>query len=130
MHSNPIDWTGVQTRRIRRKKGTIVFSQGDVCETVLYIEQGSVRLSVVSHAGKEAIVAVIESGHFFGEGCLVRQPQWMATATAVISCILVEIDGSEFTRQMLATPARAGVPHPHAHQERSHRRGRDRSAVQ
>jgi CRP/FNR family cyclic AMP-dependent transcriptional regulator len=104
MHSEPVDWTGVQTRRIRRKKGTIVFAQGDVCETVLYIEQDTVRLSVVSHAGKEAIV---EPGHFFGEGCLVRQPRRMATATAVTSCIFVEIEEPELTRQMLARPALA-----------------------
>jgi CRP/FNR family cyclic AMP-dependent transcriptional regulator len=107
MHSNPIDWTGVQTRRLRRKKGTIVFRQGAVCQTVLYIEQGTVRLSVLSHAGKEAIVAVLHPGHFFGEGCLVRQPQRMATATAVTACILVEIEEAEFTRQMLARPALA-----------------------
>jgi CRP/FNR family cyclic AMP-dependent transcriptional regulator len=107
MQSDRIDWTGVQIRRIRRKKGTIVFRQGDVCETVFYIEQGTVRLSVVSHVGKEAIVAVIEPSHFFGEGCLVRQPQRMATATAVTSCILVEIEEPEFTRQMLARSALA-----------------------
>ena len=107
MHSDPIDWTGVQTRRLRRKKGTIVFRQGGDCQTVLYIEQGTVRLSVLSHAGKEAIVAVLQPGHFFGEGCLVRQPQRMATATAVTTCVLVEIEEQEFTRQMLARPALA-----------------------
>jgi CRP/FNR family cyclic AMP-dependent transcriptional regulator len=107
MHNDRIDWTGVKTRRVRHKKGTIIFAQGDACETVLYIEQGNVRLSVVSHAGKEAIVALLESGHFFGEGCLAGQPQRMATATAVTACAVVEIERQELTRQILAKPVLA-----------------------
>ena len=107
MYNEKIDWTGVQTRRVRHKKGTIVFAQGDVCGTVLYIEQGNVRLSVVSHAGKEAIVALLEPGHFFGEGCLAGQTQRMATATAVTACMVVEIEKQELTRQILARPVLA-----------------------
>jgi CRP/FNR family cyclic AMP-dependent transcriptional regulator len=107
MYNEKIDWTGVQTRRVRHKKGTIVFAQGDVCGTVVYIEQGNVRLSVVSHAGKEAIVALLEPGHFFGEGCLAGQAQRMATATAVTACTVVEIEKQELTRQILARPALA-----------------------
>ena len=107
MHNDRIDWTGVQTRRTRHKKSTIVFAQGDLCGTVLYIEQGHVRLSVVSHTGKEAIVAVLEPGHFFGEGCLAGQPQRMATATAVTACTVVEIEKQELTRQILARPVLA-----------------------
>jgi CRP/FNR family cyclic AMP-dependent transcriptional regulator len=104
MHNEKIDWTGVKTRRVRHKKGTIVFAQGDACQTVLHIEQGNVRLSVVSHAGKEAIVALLEAGHFFGEGCLAGQPLRMATATAVTACTVVEIEKQELTRQILARP--------------------------
>jgi CRP/FNR family cyclic AMP-dependent transcriptional regulator len=107
MHNDKIDWTGAETRRVRHKKGTIVFAQGDVCQTVLYIEQGNVRLSVVSHAGKEAIVAVLDPGYFFGAGSLAGQPQRMATATAVTACTVVEIEKQEFTRQMLSKPALA-----------------------
>jgi CRP-like cAMP-binding protein len=107
MYTDKIDWAGVQTRRVRHKKGTTVFRQGDVCGTVLYIEHGNVRLSVVSHAGKEAIVALLEPGHFFGEGCLAGQPQRMATATAVTACTVVEIEKQELTRQILARPVLA-----------------------
>jgi CRP/FNR family cyclic AMP-dependent transcriptional regulator len=102
-----IDWTGVQTRHLRPKRGAIIFAQGETCETVLFIEQGNVRLSVVSHAGKEAIVALLEAGHFFGEGCLAGQPQRMATATAVTAGAIVEIEKEELTRQMLARPGLA-----------------------
>ena len=49
----------------------------------MYVEKGAVRLSVLSHAGKEAVVALLEVGHFFGEGCLAGQPHRMATATAM-----------------------------------------------
>ncbi len=106
-HHETIDWTGVQSRRVRHKRGTIVFEQGDVAGTVLFIEQGNVRLSVVGHAGKEGTVAVLDSGHFFGEGCLAGQPKRMATATAVTTCTVVEIEKQELTRQMLANPALA-----------------------
>jgi CRP/FNR family cyclic AMP-dependent transcriptional regulator len=107
MYNDRIDWTDVQTRRVRHKKGTVVFAQGDVCSTVLYLEQGTVRISVVSHAGKEAIVAVLDAGHFFGEGCLAGQAQRMATATAVTACAVVEIQKDELTRQMLTKPVLA-----------------------
>jgi CRP/FNR family cyclic AMP-dependent transcriptional regulator len=49
----------------------------------MYVEKGAVRLSVLSHAGKEAVVALLEVGHFFGEGCLAGQLHRMATATAM-----------------------------------------------
>jgi CRP-like cAMP-binding protein len=107
MRSDTIDWTGVQTRRIRLNKGTIVYAQGDVCGTVLHIEHGNVRLSVLSHAGKEAIVALLDPGDFFGEGCLAGQPQRMATATVVTSGTIVEIEKKEFARQIVVRPALA-----------------------
>ncbi len=107
MHSDTIDWTGVQTRRIRHKKGAIVYAQGDVCGTVLHIEHGNVRLSVLSHSGKEAIVALLDPGDFFGEGCLAGQPQRIATATVVTSCTIVEIEKREFARQIVAKPVLA-----------------------
>jgi CRP/FNR family cyclic AMP-dependent transcriptional regulator len=107
MHNDQIDWTGVQTRRARHKPGTIVYRQGDARATVLYIEEGHVRLSVISHAGNEAIIAILDPGHFFGEGCLAGQPQRMATATAVTACTVVEIEKQELTRQMHAKPALA-----------------------
>ena len=52
----------------------MIFAQGDPATSVMYVEEGAVRLSVLSHAGKEAVIAVLEAGHFFGEGCLAGQP--------------------------------------------------------
>jgi CRP/FNR family transcriptional regulator, cyclic AMP receptor protein len=60
-----------------------IYSQGDPSNTVLYIQQGSVKLSVLSQTGKEAVVGVLSAGEFFGEGALAGQPVRLATATAM-----------------------------------------------
>ena len=78
-----VDWTGVQTQRTDYAPGSVVFAQGDPADDIMYVESGSVRLSVVSHAGKEAVVAMLDEGHFFGEGCIAGQTVRMATATAM-----------------------------------------------
>ena len=61
----------------------VIFAQGDRCANVLYVQSGTVKLSVLSSGGKEAVVAMFGPGDFFGEGCLAGQPVRMATATAV-----------------------------------------------
>ena len=63
-------------------KGTVLFAQGDAATQVFYIQQGSVKLSVLSKTGKEAIVAMLGAGDFLGEGCLAGQTRRMATAKA------------------------------------------------
>ena len=73
-------------------KQTIIFSQGDAADAVFYIQEGQVKLSVVSQKGKEAIVAILEPGDFFGEGCLAGQLVYMATATARENATLVRLD--------------------------------------
>ena len=55
----------------------------------MYLEGGNVQLSVLSHTGKEAVIAVLQVGHFFGEGCLASQPQRMSTASAMDRCTIV-----------------------------------------
>jgi CRP-like cAMP-binding protein len=60
---------------------------------------------VLSHAGKEAVIAVLEAGHFFGEGCLVGQTQRMATASAMSACTIIVVDKGEMVRQLHAQPA-------------------------
>ena len=67
--------------------------------------QGAVRLSVLSHAGKEAVVAVLDVGHFFGEGCLAGQSQRMATATAMTASTILAVEKQEMVRQLHAQPA-------------------------
>jgi CRP-like cAMP-binding protein len=70
----------------------------------MYVASGAVRLSVLSHAGKEAVVAVIDTGHFFGEGCLAGQQQRMATATAIVPSSILSVDKPEMVRQLHADP--------------------------
>jgi CRP-like cAMP-binding protein len=79
------------------KKETI-FSQGDPGTTVLYIQKGGVRLSVVNEAGKEAVVAVLGPGDFFGEGCLAGQPLRIGTATAITATTALVIEKKEMSR--------------------------------
>jgi CRP/FNR family transcriptional regulator, cyclic AMP receptor protein len=64
-------------------RGEPIFVQGEPCDSVLYIQRGGVKLSVVSKAGKEAVVAMLEPGDFFGEGCLAGQAKRMGSATAI-----------------------------------------------
>ena len=71
----------------------------------MYVAQGAVRLSVLSHAGKEAVIAVLDNNHFFGEGCLVGQPHRMATASALAVCEIVIVEKPEMVRQLHTQPA-------------------------
>ena len=103
--ADPVDWTGTRTERIEYKPGAIIFAQGDPATSVMYIEQGAVRLSVLSHAGKEAVVAVLDVAHFFGEGCLAAQSQRMASATALTACTILVVEKQEMVRQLRAKPA-------------------------
>jgi CRP-like cAMP-binding protein len=100
-----IDWTGVPSQRAKYAPGTTIFVQGDAAASVMYVEEGTVRLSVLSHAGKEAVVAVLDVGHFFGEGCLVGQPYRMATATAMARCTIVVVGKPDMVRQLHEQPA-------------------------
>jgi CRP/FNR family transcriptional regulator, cyclic AMP receptor protein len=70
----------------------------------MYVERGAVRLSVLSHAGKEAVVALLDIGHFFGEGCLAHQSQRMVTATAMVPSTILAVEKHEMVRQLHAEP--------------------------
>jgi CRP/FNR family cyclic AMP-dependent transcriptional regulator len=74
------------------QKHHILFAQGDAANAVFYIQEGQVKLSVVSRQGKEAVVAILEQGGFFGEGCLAGQLVYMATATSLGQSSIVRID--------------------------------------
>ena len=94
------NWDGKRIDRHRYAPNASIFAQGDAATNVMFIEQGVVRLSVVSHAGKEAIIGMLDIGHFFGEGCLAGQSRRMAAATAVSECIIVSMLKTEMTRQL------------------------------
>ena len=76
----------------RYQKGQVVFSQGQVADAVFYIQQGKVKLTVVSEQGKEAVVAVLGPGQFFGEGCLNGHPLRIATTRAIDECVLTRLE--------------------------------------
>ena len=100
-----VDWTGVRLRRVEYTPAVRIFAQGDPAKSVMYVEKGAVRLSVLSHAGKEAVVALVDVGHFFGEGCLAGQPQRMATALAMGPCTILVVEKPEMVRQLHGKPA-------------------------
>ena len=93
-----------KTSLVFPKKLTI-FSQGDAAEAVFYIEAGKVKLTVVSQQGKEAVIAIVERGAFFGESCLAGQTIRTMTAAAVEECNLVRIDKDAMGRVLHDEPA-------------------------
>jgi CRP/FNR family cyclic AMP-dependent transcriptional regulator len=80
------------------KKKEMIFSQGDSAESVFYIQKGSVKVSIVSGEGKEAVVAILGTGDFFGEGCLAGQARRIGTATAVTPTTALVIEKKEMIR--------------------------------
>jgi CRP/FNR family cyclic AMP-dependent transcriptional regulator len=80
-----LDSSGLAKNVVVHAAGKTIFAQGDRCDGVLYIQEGSVKLSVLSKTGREAVVAMLGPGDFFGEGCLAGQPVRMGIATAMTS---------------------------------------------
>lgn len=98
--SEALNWNGKRVDRYRYTPNAAIFAQGDAATSVMFIEEGVVHLSVVSHAGREAIIGVLDAGHFFGEGCLAGQSRRVSAATAASDCTVVSISKSEITRQL------------------------------
>ena len=85
-----LDSTGLSKRIVDFRRDEVVFAQGDKADSVLYLQKGGVKLSVVSKTGKEAVVAMLGPGDFFGEGCLAGQTLRIGSATAITpSSVLV-----------------------------------------
>ena len=82
-----------------------IFTQGEVADAVFYLQDGQVKLTVVSEQGKEAVIAILEAQAFFGEGCLAGQPRRMATATALTDCALMRIEQPAMLQELQAEPA-------------------------
>jgi CRP/FNR family cyclic AMP-dependent transcriptional regulator len=81
-------------------RGETIFTQGDACEHVLFIQAGGVKLSVRSKTGREAVVALLGPGDFFGEGCLAGQPSRRAGATAITPSVILSV-GKQYMVQLL-----------------------------
>jgi CRP/FNR family transcriptional regulator, cyclic AMP receptor protein len=78
----------------RYRKGRSVFSQGDVADAVFYLQKGKLKVTVVSEQGKEAVVAILDTGSFFGEGCLNGHALRISTTIAMEECVITRIDKS------------------------------------
>ena len=93
-----LDSVGAARKIVEFPKKATIYAQGDPAKTVMYIRQGGVRLSVVNGAGKEAVVAVLKAGDFFGEGCLAAQPIRIGAATSIAPTSVLVIEKDEMIR--------------------------------
>jgi CRP/FNR family cyclic AMP-dependent transcriptional regulator len=93
-----LDSGGVSKKIVEYGRGEPVFSQGERGETVMYIQAGGVKLSVLSKTGKEAVIAMLAPGDFFGEGCLAGQPLRIGSATAITPTRVLEIAKTQMIR--------------------------------
>jgi CRP-like cAMP-binding protein len=98
---------GVARTVTKYANSAVLFSQGDPATAVFYLQQGSVKLSVLSRTGKEAVVAILGPGDFFGEGCLAGQPQRMATATALRSSAALIVEKPQMLEILHTQPSLA-----------------------
>ena len=80
---------GVSRRNVEFRRAEVIYSQGDPCDNVMYLRSGGVKLSVLSKTGREAVIAMLGPGDFFGEGCLAGQPVRMGSATAVVDSTIL-----------------------------------------
>src|SRR5271166_5067017 len=87
------------------REDQIVFRQGDPADSVFYIQSGKVKKTVVSEQGKEAVVALLGTGDFVGEGCLTGQPLRLSTVSAMTECVIVRITKADVTRVIHEEPA-------------------------
>jgi CRP/FNR family transcriptional regulator, cyclic AMP receptor protein len=95
---------GISPRTVRFAADVAIFAQGAQANSVFYVLEGGVKLSVLSSSGKEAVVAMLGPGDFFGEGCLAGQPLRMGTATAVVRTALMRIPKRDMVRMLHDRP--------------------------
>jgi CRP/FNR family cyclic AMP-dependent transcriptional regulator len=93
-----LDSAGVDKKVKHFKKAEIIFSQGSPAESVIYIQEGAVKLTALSASGKEAIIAVLGPGDFFGEGCMAGQPVRVGNATAIVPSTVLTIEKNEMVQ--------------------------------
>ncbi|GAC1546220.1 MAG: Crp/Fnr family transcriptional regulator [Candidatus Velthaea sp.] len=86
------------------RKNDVVFAQGDPADSVFYVQRGKIKVAIVSPRGKEAVVAIMGAGFFFGEGCLAGQPLRMSSAIALTECSIVQVQKSIMSRVLRDEP--------------------------
>ncbi len=133
----PVDWepflAGISRGKTVLEYGAnrTIFWQGEPADSVFYLRRGKVKLAVTSQQGKEAIVAILGDGDFFGEGCLAGQPLRIATATAMTDCTLARIEKPLMARMLHEQHDILGiVRHPSALAQHPIRSGSRRPAFQ
>jgi CRP-like cAMP-binding protein len=89
----------------RHRIGDVIFSQGDAADAVFYVQEGKVKIAVISQRGKEAVTAILGPGEFFGEGCLIGQPLRLATATAISESSVMRLPKAEMISVLHREPA-------------------------
>jgi CRP-like cAMP-binding protein len=85
--------------------GEIIYTQGDDADAVFYIKRGKVKVTVLSMLGKEAVIALLNTDEFFGEGCLIGQLQRLSTVAAMTECEVMQVDKTEMTQVLQDEPA-------------------------
>jgi CRP/FNR family cyclic AMP-dependent transcriptional regulator len=95
---NFLDSAGVASRIVHYRRSGKIYAQGDPATTVMYLQEGGVRLSVVNEVGKAAVLAILGPSDFFGEGCLAGQAIRMGTATAIVPTSILFIEKAEMMR--------------------------------
>jgi CRP/FNR family cyclic AMP-dependent transcriptional regulator len=93
-----LDSAGIAKTIVQYKRGEVIFTQGDLSKHVLYVQSGGVKLSVLSKTGREAVVAMLSPGDFFGEGCLAGQRVRMGSATALAPTAILRVGRLHMTR--------------------------------
>jgi CRP/FNR family cyclic AMP-dependent transcriptional regulator len=100
-----LDSAGLSKTVAEYARDETIFTQGDACDHVMYIQNGGVKLSVLSKTGREAVVAMLGPGDFFGEGCLAGQPIRIGSATAITPSMILLIDKAKMVRLLHRQPS-------------------------
>jgi CRP-like cAMP-binding protein len=99
-----LDSAGIARKITKYARSAVVFTQGEPAADVFYLQQGSVKLSVLSRTGKEAVVAILGPGDFFGEGCLAGQPRRIATASALSASTVLVVEKPQMLEMLHRQP--------------------------
>src|SRR5471030_3194196 len=87
------------------RKGGVIYRQAAAADAVFYVQKGKIKITVRSQQGKEAVIALLGAGEFFGEGCLIGQPLRLATATAMVESEVMRVGKAEMIRVLHDEPA-------------------------
>jgi len=100
-----LESTGPSSEVVKYRRGTVVFAQGDSAHDIRYLQKGAIKLSVLSRIGKEAVVAMLAPGDFFGEGVLAGQTVRIGTATAAVASSVLVIEKEAMAKLLREEPA-------------------------